>query len=59
MILIEIIFLKKNLFKNILVNDDFIDLYTQINQYLRPLEVIHGGIRGRLGRAHPTGKYKQ
>ena len=40
--------------QNVLVNDDFIDLYTQINQYLRPLEVIHGGVRGRLGRAHPT-----
>ncbi|UJR33358.1 hypothetical protein I4U23_020806 [Adineta vaga] len=40
--------------ENVLINDDFLDLYTQINQYLRPLEVIHGGIRGRLGRAHPT-----
>ena len=34
------------------------DLYTQINQYLRPLEVTHGGIRGRLGRSHSTGKLK-
>lgn len=41
--------------KNILINDDFLDLYTQINEYIRPLEVIHGGIRGRLGRVHPTG----
>ncbi|CAF1260653.1 unnamed protein product [Adineta ricciae] len=40
--------------ENVLVNDDFIDLYTQINQYLRPLDVIHGGIRGRLGRDHST-----
>ncbi|CAF2043424.1 unnamed protein product [Rotaria magnacalcarata] len=38
--------------ENVLVNDDFLDLYTQINQYLRSLEVVHGGIRGRLGRIH-------
>lgn len=43
-------------FQNVLINDDFLDLYTQINQYLRPLEVIHGGIRGRLGREHPKGE---
>ncbi|CAF0848972.1 unnamed protein product [Didymodactylos carnosus] len=39
--------------ENILVNDDFTDLYTQINQYLRSLTVVHGGVRGRLGRLHP------
>ncbi|CAF5204232.1 unnamed protein product, partial [Rotaria magnacalcarata] len=26
--------------ENVLVNDDFLDLYTQINQYLRSLEVV-------------------
>lgn len=41
-----------------MINDDFLDLYTQINAYLRPLQVIHGGIRGRLGRDHPTCKQK-
>ncbi|CAF0870156.1 unnamed protein product [Adineta steineri] len=40
--------------ENVLINDDFLDLYTQINQYLRPLEIIHGGIRGKLGRSHST-----